>query len=208
MNIAQLFEKQDSTGLTPDQYKAQELARKQAGAAKYAAKQANTAGAGAMGNIAKTLTPDPNAPTTSSTGGTTTPTATGQTHAASATNPNQPTTATTTPTTAPAGDNGAVTGLANTVAKASGGLSKAVGAVGGGIAGALGKMKQGFQAGKAAVGGPQAAAGTGSAPATGAPAVGGDNQITQLVNRVNALEKAVGIAESYKFESKFLKMDI
>ena len=69
-------------------------------------------------------------------------------------------------------------------------------------------MKQGFQAGKAAVGGPQAAAGTGSAPATGAPAVGGDNQITQLVNRVNALEKAVGIAESYKFESKFLKMDI
>jgi hypothetical protein len=107
--------------------------------------------------------------------------------------------------TQPAGAKGAVTGLANTV----GAVSKGLGAVGGGIAGALGKIKQGYQAGKSAVGGaPAPAAGTGSAPATGAPAVGGDNQITQLVNRVNALEKAVGIAESYKFESKFLKMDI
>ena len=199
MNIAQLFEKQDATGLTPDQYKAQELARKQAGAAKYATKQANTAGAGAMGNIAKTLTPDPNAPTTSSTGGTTTPTATGQTHVASPTNPNQPPVATA-PEATPAGAKGTVTGLANTV----GNVAKSVGAVGGGIAGAFQKMKQGYQAGRGAVGGPQ------TAPAAGAtaPAAGGDNQISQLVGRVSALEKAVGIAESYKFESKFLNLDI
>ena len=111
--------------------------------------------------------------------------------------------------TQPAGDKGAVTGLANTVAGATGGVSKAVGAVGGGIAGAFQKMKQGYQAGKAAVGGPQATAGTGGVPAAGGTtAAGGDNQITQLVNRVSALEKAIGIAESYKFESRFLKIDI
>jgi hypothetical protein len=141
MNIAQLFEKQDSTGLTPDQYKAQELARKQAGAAKYTATK-NQPGTNAFGGMASQLTGAPktvtSAPvsTPSSTGGTTTPTPTGQIHqAANATNPNQ---ATTTPATAPAGDKGAVTGLANTVAGATGGVSKAVGAVGGGIAGACG----------------------------------------------------------------------
>jgi hypothetical protein len=115
-------------------------------------------------------------------------------------------------TPAPAGAKGAVTGLANTVgagvAKGVGGLAKGVGAVGGGIAGAFDKIKQGYQAGKGAVGGAPApaASGGGSAPA-GATAA--DNaEIAQLVNRVSALEKAVGIAESYKFESKFLKMDI
>jgi hypothetical protein len=113
-------------------------------------------------------------------------------------------------TPAPAGAKGAVTGLANTVgtgvAKGVGGLAKGVGAVGGGIAGAFDKIKQGYQAGRGAVSGNQAPAGGGTAPA-GATAA--DNaEITQLVNRVSALEKAVGIAESYKFESKFLKMDI
>jgi hypothetical protein len=105
-------------------------------------------------------------------------------------------------TPAPAGAKGAVTGLANTV----GAVSKGLGAVGGGIAGALGKIKQGYQAGKGAVGGAPAPAAGGTAPA-GATAA--DNtEIAQLVSRVSALEKAVGIAESYKFESKFLKMDI
>jgi hypothetical protein len=104
--------------------------------------------------------------------------------------------------TQPAGAKGAVTGLANTV----GAVSKGLGAVGGGIAGALGKIKQGYQAGKGAVGGAPAPAAGGTAPA-GATAA--DNaEIAQLVNRVSALEKAVGIAESYKFESKFLKIDI
>jgi hypothetical protein len=49
---------------------------------------------------------------------------------------------------------------------AAGGLAKGVGAVAGGIAGAWDKAKQGFQAGKAAVGG--------TAPATDTPAVGQD----------------------------------
>jgi hypothetical protein len=109
-------------------------------------------------------------------------------------------------TPAPAGAKGAVTGLANTV----GAVSKGLGAVGGGIAGAFNKIKQGYQAGKGAVGGTQAPAQGGTAPATApAGATPADNaEIAQLVSRVSALEKAVGIAESYKFESKFLKMDI
>jgi hypothetical protein len=109
-------------------------------------------------------------------------------------------------TPAPAGAKGAVTGLANTL----GSVSKGVGAVGGGIAGAFNKIKQGYQAGKNAVGGTQAPAAGGTAPANApAGATPADNaEISQLVSRVSALEKAVGIAESYKFESKFLKMDI
>jgi hypothetical protein len=156
----------------------------------------------------------------------------GQTAAAPATAPADATAAATTPnqaqqaapadqaqqaatgTPAPAGAKGAVTGLANTVgtgvAKGVGGVAKGIGAVGGGIAGAFNKIKQGYQAGKGAVGGTQAPAADGTAPATApAGATPADNaEIAQLVSRVSALEKAVGIAESYKFESKFLKMDI
>lgn len=216
MKIAQLFEKQDATGLTPDQYKAQELARKQAGAEKYAAKQSATPapGANVFGGIASQLAGDPNAPTASSTGGTTTPTATGQTHKASATNPNQPQTApaanaaapavdpnasATTP--APAGANGAVTGLANTVGKVSSGVAS----VAGGVRGAWDAAKSGFQKGRAAVSGQPA---PGGAPApSGAPGgAAAVNNISQIQARLAAVEKAVGIAEG--FESKFLGMKI
>jgi len=126
------------------------------------------------------------------------------TPAAPADQAQQTTPATGTP--APAGAKGAVTGLANTV----GNVSKGIGAVGGGIAGAFNKIKQGYQAGKGAVGGAPAPAAGGTAPAAApAGATPADNaEIAQLVSRVSALEKAVGIAESYKFESKFLKMDI
>jgi len=114
-------------------------------------------------------------------------------------------------TPAPAGAKGAVTGLANTVgagvAKGVGGVAKGVGAVGGGIAGAFNKIKQGYQAGKGAVGGTQAPAAGGTAPAPAGATPADNAEIAQLVSRVSALEKAVGIAESYKFESKFLKMD-
>ena len=147
----------------------------------------------------------------------------GQTAVAPATAPADATAAATTPnqaqqtatgTPAPAGAKGAVTGLANTVgtgvAKGVGGVAKGIGAVGGGIAGAFDKIKQGYQAGKGAVGGTQAPAAGGTAPVTApAGATPADNaEIAQLVSRVSALEKAVGIAESYKFESKFLKIDI
>jgi hypothetical protein len=80
--------------------------------------------------------------------------------------------------------------------------------VGGGIAGAFNKIKQGYQAGKGAVGGTQAPAAGGTAPAPAGATPADNAEIAQLVSRVSALEKAVGIAESYKFESKFLKMDI
>jgi hypothetical protein len=186
-------------------------------ARRAAERAAKKAGSNAFGNIANQLAGDPNAPTASSTGGVTTPSATGQTHVANPNNPNQSPTASDATqqavpadqaqqTTTPAVGTNTTPGLGQKVAGAVGAVNKGIGAVGGGIAGALGKMKQGFQAGKAAVGGVQP---TGNAPPVGnAPAGGSDNQITQLAGRISALEKAVGIAESYKFESKFLKMDI
>ena len=118
------------------------------------------------------------------------------------------------------------------IAGAVGGVSKAIGAVGGGIAGAKQQLQKGYQTGKAAVTGqgapakePAQAAPRRSAPvsfasapsggqAAPAQAAGGTaparsgNAISQLTSRVDALEKAVGIAEEFTFESKFLGMKI
>ena len=118
------------------------------------------------------------------------------------------------------------------IAGAVKGVSKAVGAVGGGAVGAAQELKKGYQAGKAAVTGQGAPASEPAAAAQAAPvsaATGGQaapsqasgggtqqaapaaksgNMIAQLQSRVDALEKAVGIAEEFKFESKFLGMKI
>ena len=105
------------------------------------------------------------------------------------------------------------------IAGAVGGVSKAIGAVGGGIVGAGQQLKKGYQTGKVAVGGgqsaPSQAASSQAAPASAGSsqpaqtggsqaAGGGGNTIARLASRVDALEKAVGIAETYKFESKYL----
>ena len=119
------------------------------------------------------------------------------------------------------------------IAGAVKGVTKAVGAVGGGAVAAAQELKKGYQAGKAAVSGqgapasepaaaPQAApagsatggqaapsqTGGGGGVQQAAPAAKGGNTIAQLQSRVDALEKAVGIAEEFKFESKFLGMKI
>jgi hypothetical protein len=108
----------------------------------------------------------------------------------------------------PAQGGPATTSIGQKAAGAVGGVSKAIGAVGGGIAGAFNKIKQGYQAGKGAVSGSGGAPAQISAQAPAQEPTQANPEIAQLTNRVSALEKAVGIAESYKFESRFLKMDI
>jgi hypothetical protein len=91
MKIAQLLEaNKKQRNQKRNAIRKQQKANKKAGVTQPPVEQPNTAGAGAFGNIANTLTPDPKAPAASSTGGVTTPTDTGLTHAASPTNLNQP----------------------------------------------------------------------------------------------------------------------
>ena len=198
--------------------------------------QPNTAGAGAFGNIANTLTPDPKAPSASSTGGVTTPTDTGLTHAASPTNLNQPKPEVPAETpaaepAAPAADQALPdAGLGQHSDgtyiqpgdKFDAGNGKALAAptsvgqkVGGavqGIKNAWNDAKAGYQAGKsqATPPGQPATAPAASAPrqAGGGAAAPGGGAIAQINTRLDRVEQALGIAEGKVFHSKFLGIDI
>lgn len=80
-----------------------------------------------------------------------------------------------------------------------GGIAGGVGSLVGGVAGIGRAIKKGYQKGATTVGGPKAAAGGLAA---------GNQDFSQLEKRISALEKAVGISESYKFHSKYLGIDI